>query len=274
MEVLANGLNSSEEDGGLYIGEEDAEKLERRPLALARVVVYRCGFAAGTAVVIGYAGKFGGEVGGALGDETLDETEPALTRAVTGLFTPLVEVVGEGNGGVDNSGVGELDTSFKFLAAIVTFERILIDCGAGLPAPLRLLTPPVVPPSSDCARRGARTDPVGNGGTFVGSAWGLDCDQVWCRVVAAALPWRLRASTAELDRRVSDEAVSERARSSGEGDLAVFPALELVTEEMLELAFTRTTGLDRVPTPTVEEGGDSVPSLRDMNLWGEEGLAG
>jgi len=54
------------------------EKLERRPLRLERGVAYRCGFAAGTAVVIGYAGAL--DVGGeAAGDGVVEGTGPALT---------------------------------------------------------------------------------------------------------------------------------------------------------------------------------------------------
>lgn len=125
-------------------------------------------------------------------------------------------------------------------------------------------------PSSDCAARGARA-PGGNGGTggaAVGGAWRLESDDAWCKAVAA-LPWRL-CVPAEPVRRVSDDAVSERARSSGEGDFVL--DVELDTDEMLELAFTRTTGLGRVPTPTDEEGVDSGPSLR--STAGDEGLVG
>jgi len=84
------------------------EKLERRPLRLERGVAYRCGFAAGTAVVIGYAGAL--DVGGeAAGD--VEGTGPALTWGL-----PVLLVDGESTGG------NSLDV---FLAIVVTFERIL-----------------------------------------------------------------------------------------------------------------------------------------------------
>lgn len=57
--------------------------------------------------------------------------------------------------------------------------------------------------------------------------------------------------------------MSERARSSGEGDFAL--DVKLVTDEMLELAFTR-MGLVRVPTLT------GVPSL--LSFAGDGGLVG
>ena len=96
-EVLENGRKSSVPPAGrLSLGEE---KLERRPLRLERGVAYRCGFAAGTAVVIGYAGAL--DVGGeAAGDGAVEGTGPALTW---GLPVLLVDVVGESAGG--NAGV-------------------------------------------------------------------------------------------------------------------------------------------------------------------------
>jgi len=94
------------------LGEEDAEKL--KPLRLERGVVYRCGFAAGAAVVIGYARVVldaGEEAGG-------KETEPALNRLAWSLAVPVV---------VDVAGDDAEGSSGLFLAIAVTFERILRD---------------------------------------------------------------------------------------------------------------------------------------------------
>lgn len=94
------------------MGEEDAEKLEWRPLRLERGVVYRCGFAAGTAVVIGYA-RVELDASGEAADE---ETEPALNRLTWSLVVLLV---------VDVAGEDAEGSSGLFLAIAVTFERIL-----------------------------------------------------------------------------------------------------------------------------------------------------
>jgi len=93
------------------LGEEDAEKLEWRPLRLERGVVYRCGFAAGTAVVIGYARVVLGADGG-------EEAEPALNRLTWSLAVDVADEDAEGSSGL-------------FLAIVVTFERILGGRGAG-----------------------------------------------------------------------------------------------------------------------------------------------
>lgn len=152
MDVFANGRNSSDCCGGC-LGEEEEEKLERRPLAagLALVVEYRCGLAAGVAVVIGYAAavaarfKCGGEVGllVVFVYDTLDEMDPALTRAVAGLVVGI-EGVGSGAGGA----------SLRFFAMAVTFERILIGCDAQTPVSPLLSTTSEGTPISDCATRG------------------------------------------------------------------------------------------------------------------------
>ena len=74
--------------------------------------MYRCGFAAGTAVVIGYA-RVELDASGEAADE---ETEPALNRLTWSLVVLLV---------VDVAGEDAEGSSGLFLAIAVTFERIL-----------------------------------------------------------------------------------------------------------------------------------------------------
>ena len=80
--------------------------------------MYRCGFAAGTAVVIGYA-RVELDADGEAADE---ETEPALNRLTWSLVVLLV---------VDVAGEDAEGSSGPFLAIVVTFERILGGRGAG-----------------------------------------------------------------------------------------------------------------------------------------------